>query len=517
MTTSKQQQRSGKNHIWIIPIVSILILVFGVGGYYVYGLYDQYQTEQSQILESSIQESSHQSELASMHQILDRDVFYAGIFIDDLDLSGKSYEEIKAELQKRDETYTSEFAVNLKFEDQTFQITASEAGISSDWQAVLDQAWQTGRTSSQSDEEAALRDRYAVVESLQKTPLRLTVNQAFDQVKIADAVNRFTDSLQIEAVGAKAKDFDLSAKTFVIEEQKTGRSIDGEAVLEEVLGLLKQGKMGETVTIQAKTVTVGMDKATMQSHLGLVSKAVTYAKAVNVNRDSNIKLICKMLNGLVIQPGETFSFNGYIGERTAAKGFKAAGGIKDGVLIEELGGGICQPNTTLCHAVLMADLEIVERHPHSWPSAYVPVGLDATVSWKGPDFKFRNDTEYPVAIVAWYSKPSIVFQVYGRKLETGVSISLEAVHNGYIQEAAPKETYNPDLNPGERVEIRAPHTGQRATAYKIWKKDGKVIKREEIFKSYYRPIQGLYEYGPAKAPAPTATPTPPELSPTPAA
>ncbi len=141
----------------------------------------------------------------------------------------------------------------------------------------------------------------------------------------------------------------------------------------------------------------------------------------------------------------------------------------------------------------MADLEIVERYPHSRPSTYVPVGLDATVNWGGADFKFRNNTDQPIAVVAWFNKPNVVFQVYGRSLGAGVSIRLTSTHEGYIEVDPPTYKENKNLKPGEELVIREEHIGQLATSYKVWYKDGKIIKKEALAKSRYRPISAIIE------------------------
>ena len=132
--------------------------------------------------------------------------------------------------------------------------------------------------------------------------------------------------------------------------------------------------------------------------LGSQTTLYTYSSDARIN---NIKLCAAKLNGLVLNPGEEFSFNGTIGQRTTEAGFKAAAAYTDGKVVQEVGGGICQVSSTLYNAVLYANLEIVERACHQFQVGYLPWGMDATVSWGWPDFKFRNDAEYPVKIHAW--------------------------------------------------------------------------------------------------------------------
>ena len=96
-----------------------------------------------------------------------------------------------------------------------------------------------------------------------------------------------------------------------------------------------------------------------------------------------------------------------MGQRTADRGFKSAGAYSNGQLVDEVGGGVCQPSSTLYMAVLRADLEVTERHNHSFTVSYTPLGQDATVSWGGPDFRFKNNTQYPIKILASQSGGSM--------------------------------------------------------------------------------------------------------------
>jgi vancomycin resistance protein YoaR len=130
----------------------------------------------------------------------------------------------------------------------------------------------------------------------------------------------------------------------------------------------------------------------------VIGRYVTYYNPGNRNRSHNIELASRTLDSTVVFPGETFSFNRTIGRRTVERGYKEAPVIVRGELSEGVGGGICQVSSTLFNAVDNAGLQIVERYAHSRNVAYVPPGRDATVSWYGPDFVFRNTLDQPVLI-----------------------------------------------------------------------------------------------------------------------
>lgn len=139
----------------------------------------------------------------------------------------------------------------------------------------------------------------------------------------------------------------------------------------------------------------------------------------NDNRISNINLVAEKLNGLVLMPGEVFSYNEYVGQRTAEAGFLEAGAYDNGQVVQEIGGGICQVSSTLYCAVMYAQLETVERTNHYFKVDYLDYGLDATVSWPGPDYKFRNSRDYPVKVVAVCDneEKSLTIEIWGTDVD----------------------------------------------------------------------------------------------------
>lgn len=127
---------------------------------------------------------------------------------------------------------------------------------------------------------------------------------------------------------------------------------------------------------------------------------VTSFNSYNQGRTNNIYLASKAINNFVLFPGETFSFNQVVGKRTSVKGYLPATVISKGELSEDIGGGICQVSSTLFNAVDNAGLKVIKRFSHSRPVTYIPPGRDATVSWNGPDFVFKNNYNQPILIRA---------------------------------------------------------------------------------------------------------------------
>lgn len=147
---------------------------------------------------------------------------------------------------------------------------------------------------------------------------------------------------------------------------------------------------------------------------GLLAQYSTHFDSTQVNRTENLRLAAKALDGKLLAPGEPFSFNDSVGERTAEAGYKVAMIIEGDAYMPGLGGGVCQVSSTLYNAVLLADLEVLERHRHSLPVDYVPPGQDATVSFSVLDFRFRNNTDAYLLIRSSIENNTLTFRLYGK-------------------------------------------------------------------------------------------------------
>ena len=185
-------------------------------------------------------------------------------------------------------------------------------------------------------------------------------------------------------------------------------------------------------------------------------------------------------------PGETFSYNRTVGQRTVGAGFKEAGAYVNGQVTTAIGGGICQVSSTLYNAVLRANLEVTARTNHMFPVGYVPIGTDATVSWGSPDFKFKNNRNYPVKIVATTGGKNVYIKIFGLKEDSDYEVQIQSYTTGSIPF---KTTYTKDasLAPGEEKVVQNGSNGCYSAAYKILKKDGKEVSRTLISRDTYQP------------------------------
>lgn len=182
--------------------------------------------------------------------------------------------------------------------------------------------------------------------------------------------------------------------------------------LEAAEKALSEADWGETLSLPMTAVEPDIlgDEVYFRDVLGSCETRHTNDE----NRNTNLRLLCQTLDGLILQPGETFSYNDTLGERTEEKGYKPANAYSGNRLVKDIGGGVCQGSTTLYNCALLADLEILERVCHGVKVGYVPLGLDAAVNWATQtDLKFRNNFHFPVKIQAEVSEGYVKMQILG--------------------------------------------------------------------------------------------------------
>ena len=188
----------------------------------------------------------------------------------------------------------------------------------------------------------------------------------------------------------------------------------------------------------------------------------------NPNRTTNLKLAASKMNGTVVVPGGTFSFNSVVGPRTASRGYKAAAIYSEGTVVEDVGGGICQVVTTLYNAAIQSNMSITERRNHSFMPTYVGPGYDATVAYGSQDFKFKNTRNYPIKIIASVENGYCKVSIYGLKTDNEYDISIET----NIIKTMPKKTAGGS-------------TGYVVDSFRVVRQNGQLISKEKISRDTY--------------------------------
>ena len=217
----------------------------------------------------------------------------------------------------------------------------------------------------------------------------------------------------------------------------------------------------------------------------------------NLNRSNNISISAKKIDGTIIMPGETFSYNQVVGERTIAEGYKEAGAYAGGRVVQDVGGGICQTSSTLYNAALYANLEIVDRSNHQFLTSYVSAGRDATVAWGAIDFQFKNNRTYPIKIEAVAENGVCTMSIFGIKEETEYEVVIQSVVLSYIPYTTKYENDN-TLEEGKEVVEQSGYTGCTSEAYKILKLNGEVVSKTLLSKDTYDPMTRIIRRGTKK-------------------
>lgn len=236
--------------------------------------------------------------------------------------------------------------------------------------------------------------------------------QILDVEKLLKTADRINSHIVV-----KEQDAFINGQGRVVE-HLTGIALDREKFLSKILDVLYQPHENMTGMVLPLKLTPPRihTQQLRQSMERRLSSFVTYYNARNHNRTHNIQLASASINHYVVLPGETFSFNKIVGKRTMDRGYKRAPVIVRGELSEGIGGGICQVSSTLFNAVDKAGLTILKRYSHSKQVGYVPPGRDATVSWYGPDFVFRNDYDHPIMIKSYAGNGVSSVSIYSSKM-----------------------------------------------------------------------------------------------------
>lgn len=214
----------------------------------------------------------------------------------------------------------------------------------------------------------------------------------------------------------------------------------------------------------------------------------------NVNRTINVKLATNKINNVILLPGEEFSYNKIVGKRTYENGFREASIYTSSGVVDGLGGGICQVSSTLYNAILRANLEVVERRNHRYAVSYVSLGTDATVSYGSIDFRFKNNRNYPIKIVASSQNGVCRIDILGIKED----VEYEVVISTNKLKTIPFTTKYIDDNSmmaGTQKQTQYGDNGYKYETYKTLKLNGNIVSTEKISNDNYTPLTRVIRKG----------------------
>lgn len=436
-------------------------------------------------------------------QIVNSKYFLEGVTVEGVAIGGKTMSEAEQMLNELIASKAPSGSLSLVLGEESYAFDLSAIVCTSNLSDVLAQAFQLARSGS-------VEEVLAEAEAIRTNGKAYTLTVQYDFSNIAAQVAALAEQIDQPVQNASFGQIDKEQHTVTMVEAQDGTTVDQEKLIASITSAIMNGSHDEPIQIPVNSVPASLTK----DHLELMeTTATTSFKGSSSNRKYNIRKGVDLINGTVLEPGETFSTNGVLGTRTIANGWKMANAYVGGTTEEQAGGGVCQLSSTLYNAVVKADLEIVSRRNHSMPVSYIRKGLDATINSVGNiiDFKFRNNTETNVIIFAWTSGNDLYFKIYRCQFDTDeydeIRLTSEKTETIYPSGEMVVEI-DPTLPAGTEKIVVERKNGERWQSYKNYYKNGSLVKTEKLAVSTYNAFDGKKLVGPELTATPTPTPTP---------
>ena len=403
----------------------------------------------------------------------------SGIYADDINLSGMTTQEAGDKIRAYVDSFgESEITLNA-VNGGTIVTTASEFGLKWGNEGILDEASNFGR-------DGDILQCYKELKDLEHQNKIYKIVFDFDKEKIKTFIEENAGQYNQEAVNATMV---KTEEGFEITEGSTGVMVDTAASADEVYNYLTGDWNGEgcaidLVIVMDEPIGKAEDLALVKDVLGTFTTSYSTSGG---SRSANVANGCTLINGTTLFPGEEFSAYEAVAPFTEANGYYMAGSYLNGQVVDSLGGGICQVSTTLYNAVLLSELEVTERYNHSMIVTYVDPSADAAIAESsGKDFKFVNNTDYPIYIEGSTTPDKhITFTIYG--VETRDS-NREVIYESVVLErTVPEEEviYVDESRPVGYCSVQSAHIGYKAQLWKVVRENGVEVSREQINSSSY--------------------------------
>lgn len=435
----------------ILPILIIISIVLG-GGFYIY------------------------------NNILNSETIYSGVRVDDVNISDMTKDEAYKYLKSRKESEQSNKPMKLTFEDMEFTISLEQLGFQYDYDKAIEEAYNLGRDGN-------YLTRFKKIRDLKKNSETIELDKEFNFSKIKPIVEDISHKINIETKDAI---FDFNGGNIKIKDEVVGRALDND----KLIGMIEENVEDfNDINLPVNIIRPKYTREFYNSINGIIGEYSTSFKGSSFGRIENIKLSAKALSNKLLLPGEQLSYNQTTGPRQKQFGYQEAPVIIAGDLTPGIGGGVCQTSTTLYNALLLADMKILERSPHSIAPKYVPKGQDAAVATGYLDLVFRNDFDFPVYTLSKVVEDRVYFYIYGDTTKKNYTIKIEPELLEKIDYSV-TETLDESVAPGTKQLVQDGRTGYKVKTYKTIIKDGKVINKNQITSDYYRERNYIYKVGP---------------------
>ncbi len=369
----------------------------------------------------------------------------------------------------------------------TVEVTASELGLEWANTNVVSEAANLGKAGN-------LIQRYKDNKDLENDGKDLALKYTVDEAAVTSLLTEEASALNTEVVN-NGLTRENGSFTFVA--GQSGVEVNVAESVTAITDYLNTEWDGDNGTIELSAEVVepeGTEEELAKVKDVLGSYSTNYSTS-GAARCHNIDNAVEKINGTIVYPGETFSASDTMEERTAENGYELAGAYENGQTVEAYGGGVCQVSTTLYNAVLLSELEVVERSNHSMIVSYVKPSMDAAIAGDYKDFKFENNTDAPIYIEGYTSGKNVYFTIYGeetRAANRSISYESEVVSQ---EDPAVQFVVSADYPVGYYNVEQSAHTGYHAKLWKIVTVDGVQESKEEVNTSVYKPSPKIITVG----------------------
>lgn len=410
--------------------------------------------------------------------------FLPGVKIGNTDVSGLTEGEAKARLALVEHSFLFTPVELVLDESRKWRVSRYDLGFRLDVESALRSAFLFGHS-------GPVWKRLYDIWLAHRRGYVVYLKPYIDRKKAEEVLSRLVKEVITPPVDAALMIADNDR--VVIKPGKPGQAVDYQAVIDALSCV--EAPLCNRVRIRLRPVEprVRTEDVLKMRINGLLASYTTYFDVSNVNRTYNINVAADAIDNIVVKPGEVFSFNKVVGPRSKEAGYKEALVIVEDQFTPGIGGGVCQVSSTLYNAALLAGLEILERHNHSLPVAYVPLGRDATVAYGGYDLKFRNNTKGYIWIRTRVGGGALTVKIFG-DMAAKKNIAIESVVDEVLEPKVIKKE-DPNLYVGKMVEERKGVKGYRVRVFAYVKEPEGQITKRLISKDLYRPIDQIVRVG----------------------
>ncbi|MDZ5252209.1 VanW family protein [Clostridium sp. LIBA-8841] len=420
---------------------------------------------------------------------------YPNVYVENVNLSGMTKEEAIEALNKEIKEPIQNKTITVKAADQSIEIKYSDLSPEYNIDETVNEAMMYGK-------DLNLFGKNDLINGKDKKEFNLDFK--YNEAKLNEYENKLT-----EMVNQKAKDATISinGSNVSVTEGQDGRAIEKDKMVALVKDAVNANPEANTVVEVPVEITKPKITKEMLSKIdGVMGSFTSSYTSSDANRSANVEIAAKTVNGTVLMPGETFSYNNTLGERTTDKGYRDGAAYVGNKVVMVTGGGICQVSTTLYRAVLKAGIMPTERHNHSMTTTYSGPSEDATVAWGSLDYQFKNPYDFPIYIQGYTSNKHVTFNIYGNvQAMDGKTYELQTVVNETLKPSV-KTIEDPNLPAGQRVVEQNPVTGYKSTGYLVTYQNGKEIDKKLIGHDVYKQKDEIIKVGTKKAEQPAAPP-----------